>query len=69
MAHTALKPLTGLMIALLIVGFSPLVDADAGWKHTLGTVVWWAIIATGVVLLVVGAIAFATRRRGGTVST
>ena len=63
MTHQALKPLAGVLIALLIVGFSPLVDAESGWKYTLGGIVWWAIFVLGAALLVLGGIAFAKRRR------
>jgi hypothetical protein len=58
-----LKPLAGLFIALLVVGFSPLVDADSGWKYTLGGIVWWSIFVLGAVLLVLGTIAFARSRK------
>jgi hypothetical protein len=63
MADKILKPLAAVVIVLLIIGFSPLVDADSGWKSTLGEIVWWAIIVTGAALLALGAFAFATRRR------
>lgn len=63
MTHNALKPLAGVLIALLVVGFSPLVDAESGWKETLGGIVWWSILVLGAALLVLGGIAFATRRR------
>jgi len=61
----ALKPLAGVLVALLIVGFSPLVDAESGWKESLGGIVWWAIFVLGAALLVLGAISFAARRRAG----
>ncbi len=63
MTHKALKPLAGVLIALLIVGFSPLADAESGWKETLGGIVWWSIFVVGAALLVLGGIAFATRQR------
>jgi hypothetical protein len=65
MADKALKPLAGVVIALLIIGFSPLVDAESGWKSTLGEIVWWSIIVTGVALLTLGAVAYAGRRSRG----
>ena len=57
-----LKSLAGTFIALLLIGFSPLVDSDTGWKNTLGGIVWWSIIALGTALLVLGAIAYRARR-------
>jgi hypothetical protein len=65
MTDKALKPIAGVLIALLIVGFSPLVDAETGWKETLGGIVWWSIFVLGAALLVLGGIAFAARRRAG----
>jgi predicted membrane channel-forming protein YqfA (hemolysin III family) len=62
-AHTTLKPLAGLFIALLVVGFSPLVDAESGWRETLGGIVWWSIFVLGGVLLVLGTVAYVTRAR------
>jgi hypothetical protein len=60
----ALRPLAGLLVALLIVAFSPLVNSDTGWKNTLGGIVWWAIIAVVAALVVAGVHQFVLRRRG-----
>ena len=68
MPHNALKPLAVALVALLVVGFSPLVDAESGWKETLGSIVWFGIFALAAVLLVLGALAFAKDRRGGLAS-
>ena len=63
MPHKALKPLAAILIALLVIGFSPLVDGDSGWKYTLGEIVWWSITVLFVALLVLGAYAFAQSRK------
>jgi hypothetical protein len=63
MPDKALKPLALVFVALLVVGFSPLVDAESGWKDTLGGIVWASIIVLGVVLLALGAYAFTHTRR------
>jgi hypothetical protein len=58
-----LKLLAVTFVALLVVGFSPLVDGDSGWKDTLGAIVWWSITVLGVALLVLGTIAFVRSRK------
>ena len=62
MSDKALKPLAGIVVVLLVVGFSPLVDADSGWKDTLGGIVWAAIFVLGAALLVLGALTYRAHR-------
>jgi len=46
-----------LFVGLLIVGFSPLVEGESGWKNTLGDIIWTGIFLTALALVVVGVLA------------
>ena len=59
----ALRPLAVVLVVLLIVGFSPLVNSDTGWKNTLGSIVWWAIIAVAATFVVLVVVDLVHRRR------
>lgn len=48
---TIVKSTATLFAALVIVAASPLVDADSGWKNTLGDFVWTGIFVAFAVLL------------------
>ncbi len=61
-----LAGLAGLFVVLLIVGLSPLVEGDSGWKNTLGDVIWSGIFLTLAALVVLGVATVVRSRRRGT---
>jgi hypothetical protein len=62
---TALKATAVLFAGLVIVGFSPLVDSDSGWKNTLGDVIWTGIFVSAAALVALAIATGVTRARRG----
>lgn len=62
---TAVKGLAALLVVLALIAVSPLIDAESGWKNTLGDIVWTGMFLTVAALVVVGVAAIVRRKSAG----
>ena len=62
---TAAKGLGALLVILALVAVSPLVDAESGWKNTLGDIVWTGMFLTIAALAAVGVTAVVRHKTAG----
>lgn len=64
--NTALKAFSLLLLALLVVAFTPIAEGESGtWQDTVGDIVWSGIFLAVAALLITAALALSRRRRDG----